>query len=364
MIPVGIVAALPKALKLPIFETPAWKVIATLLVLGLLAALLALWGRWTAPDPHSYSPRSYVQRLLLPAAMVLAVIGARYFIGDQINAIGTFARMVEFALALAAYAAGAWAAWLAVFIFIEWIIESPKIPDQSLDANLLRLLARILGILAVASIAAYGAQQLGLPVIGVLAGLGVGGLAVALAAQSSIENLIGGLNLYADRPIRVGDFCEYAGIKGHIEQIGLRSTRIRGLDRTVTSVPNSVLARVHVTNYGLRDQMLFRHVLDLRHDATTSQLRELTNSISKLLLTHPKVLQNIATPHVHVTGFGDWSIKVEIFAYVDATELAKFLVIQEEIAIAIMELVRKSGTDFTLPPKPPVSPALAIKVAG
>ncbi len=351
MIPVGLVAALPDALKLPILETPAWKVIATFIVLGFVAALLALWGRLTAPNPEEHSPKSYVQRLLLPIAMVLAVFGARNFIGDQINDIGTFARVVDFALALAAIAAGAWAAWIAVFIFIEWMIESPQIADQSLDANLLRLLARIIGILAVASIAAYGAQQLGLPVIGVLAGLGVGGLAVALAAQSSIENLIGGLNLYADRPIRVGDFCEYAGIKGHIEQIGLRSTRIRGLDRTVTSVPNSLLARVHVTNYTLRDQFLYRHTLDLRRDTTTSQLGELTNAISKLLLAHPKALTNIASPRVHVVGFGDWSIKVEVFAYLNTNEPPEFLKMQEALTVSIIDLVRKSGTDFALPPK-------------
>lgn len=351
MIPAGLVAALPDAFKVPILQTPAWKVAATLIVLALLGALVALWGRLTAPNAAEYSPKSYLQRLLLPLAVFLAVLGARYVISDQINVIGTFARLVEFALALTAIAAGAWAAWLGVFILMEWLIKSPKIPDQSLDANLLRLLARILGLLAVASIAAYGAQELGLPVIGVVAGLGVGGLAMALAAQSSIENLIGGLNLYADRPIRVGDFCEYAGIKGHVEHIGLRSTRIRGLDRTVTSVPNSLLARVHVTNYTLRDQYLYRHVLDLRRDTTTGQLASLTSGISHLLATHPKVVTSFAQPRVHVIGFGDWSIKVEVFAYLDTTEPAKFLELQQALTMAIINDVRQAGTDFASPPR-------------
>jgi MscS family membrane protein len=349
MVPANFVNALPDQLKRPVLDTPLWKVITTLAVILLLAGALLLLRQLTEPPPEEYSPASYLRRLLMPVAMMIAIYAAKFLIREQVNVIGDFAEMMEFALAIAFYVAAAWAAWLSIVVVMEWIIESPTIPDQSLDANLLRLLARILGILTVACIAAYGAQQLGLPVLGVLAGLGVGGLAVALAAQSSIENLIGGLNLYADRPIRVGDFCEYAGIKGHVEHIGLRSTRIRGLDRTVTSVPNSVLAKMHVTNYTLRDQMLFHHVLDLRYETTTGQLRGLNIGIRTFLSSHPKVRQDLVTPRVHVIGFGDWSIKVEIYAYVDAIEVPKFLVIQEELAVAIIDLVRKSGAEFAFP---------------
>jgi MscS family membrane protein len=349
MIPNSWIDALPWPLKVPILDTPTWKVLGTSAIILFLAGMLALWHRMITPNPEEYSPLSYFRRLLVPVGVVCAISGAKFLVGHQINLIGTFAELVELALALALYAAAAWAAWLVVFVVVEWIIKSPKIPDQSLDANLLRLLGRMLGIVAVASIVAYGAQELGLPVLGVLAGLGVGGLAVALAAQSSIENLIGGLNLYADRPIRVGDFCEYAGIKGHVEHIGLRSTRIRGLDRTVTSVPNSLLAKVHVTNYQMRDQMLFQHVLDLRYETTTHQLRVVSTSIRTFLSSHPKVRADFAAPRVHVVGFGDWSIKVEVYAYVDATTLPKFLAIQEELAIAIFDLVRRSGADFAFP---------------
>jgi MscS family membrane protein len=303
----------------------------------------------TKPDPAAHSPKSYLQRLLLPAAVLLAVFAASSINAFQIITIGRVSNSVDFALAIVWYLAAAWAAWMLVFVIIEWIIESPTIPDQSLDANLLRLLGRVLGILSVAGIVGYGAQEVGLPVVGVIAGLGVGGLAVALAAQSSIENLIGGLNLYADRPIRVGDFCDYAGIQGHVEHIGLRSTRIRALDRTVTSVPNSLLAKVHITNYALRDQMLFRHTLDLRYETTTAQLRDLANTITSYLDGHPKVVRNVSLPRVRVVGFGDWSMKMEVYAYVNATELPVFLIIQQELAIAIIDLVRQSGADFAFP---------------
>jgi MscS family membrane protein len=349
MIPSSLVDALPAVLKVPVFDTPIWKILATVVLFCLLGVLIAIWARVTKPDPAAHSPKSYLQRLLLPAAVLLVVFAASSMNAFQIITIGRVSNSVDFALAIVWYLAAAWAAWMLVFVIIEWIIESPTIPDQSLDANLLRLLGRILGLLSVAGIVGYGAQEVGLPVVGVIAGLGVGGLAVALAAQSSIENLIGGLNIYADRPIRVGDFCDYAGIQGTVEHIGLRSTRIRALDRTVTSVPNSLLAKVHITNYTLRDQMLFRHTLDLRYETTTAQLRDLANTITAYLDGHPKVIRNVSLPRVRVVGFGDWSMKMEVYAYVNATELPVFLIIQQELAIAIIDLVRQSGADFAFP---------------
>jgi MscS family membrane protein len=349
MIPAAGVSALPSPMMKPVLDTPVWKILFSIAVLVVLSGALFVWARVTRPNATAHSVRSYMQRLLLPLAALLALYAASFFNNFQIVTIGRYAAFLDLALAVAWYLAAAWAAWLVIFSVIEWIIVSPNIPDQSLDANLLRLLARVLGLLLVASIIAYGGQQLGLPIVGVLAGLGVGGLAVALAAQSSIENLIGGLNLYADRPIRVGDFCDYAGIQGHVEHIGLRSTRIRGLDRTVTSVPNSLLAKVHVTNFALRDQMLYRHTLDLRYETTTEQLRALVNAISAYLNTNPVVLRNVAEPRVRIIGFGDWSIKVEVYAYVAATQVPQFLLIQQDLNLAIIDIVRKCGAEFAFP---------------
>ena len=146
----------------------------------------------------------------------------------------------------------------------------------------------------------------------------------------------------------MGDFCDYAGIKGTVEYIGLRSTRIRGRDRTVTSVPNSMLAKTQVTNYALRDQMLFLHDLDLRYETTTEQLRTVCNRIRELLSTHPNVSRSLAPPRVHVVGFGEWSIHVEVFAYLDVAP-GNFLATQEELLLAVAEIVSEAGTAFAFP---------------
>src|SRR5437667_11166364 len=115
---------------------------------------------------------------------------------------------------------------------------------------------RLLGIIVAAALLAVGAQRLGLPVYGIVAGLGVGGLAIALAAQPTIENLIGGLSLFADKPIRVGDLCRYGDDEGTVEAIGIRSTRIRGRDRTLTTMPNGLLSKMPVVRLSKRDQRL------------------------------------------------------------------------------------------------------------
>jgi MscS family membrane protein len=349
MIPPNLVIGLPSGLKQQVLDTPAWKVLGTALIILLAGTIVWLWHRLTRPRALDHRPVSYLRRLLTPIALVAAILGVGYVIEDQINVIGDFADVVEFAITIALYIAAAWALWLATLLVIEWIIASPAIPDEGLDANLLRLLGRVVGIFAIAMVAAHGGQQLGIPVLGVLAGLGVGGLAVALAAQSSVENLIGGLNLYADRPIRVGDLCAYGSIKGHVEHIGLRSTRIRGLDRTVTTVPNSELAKVQITNFAFRDQMLFHHVLDLPYETTIEQLRFLALSIRNFLMSHPRVRKEVALPRVHVVGFGEWSIKVEVHAYIDAKELPEFLATQEEFMLWIMALVNKADLSFAFP---------------
>ena len=350
MIPPQLVPNLPEALKQPVLDTPAWKLIASGFLILFAAMLTALWHRLTWPRRRSrLSPGGYLQRLLTPLALVAAIAGAKSLLFGQIIIIGGFAELVEFTTVIALYLSSAWALSLFASLIVEWIITSPTIPNESLDANLLRLLGRTIGIVGIITVLGYGAQQLGIPIFGVVAGLGVGGLAVALAAQTSVENLIGGLNIFADRPIRIGDFCEYGDIKGHVEHIGLRSTKIRGLDRTVTSVPNSQLAKANITNYTLRDQMLFRNVLDLRYETTTDQLRTLVKGIRDYLSDHPKVRHDVAMPRVHVVGFGDWSIKIEVNVYIDTRTYPEFLAIQEGLMLRFVELVSEAGSSFAFP---------------
>ena len=190
-------------------------------------------------------------------------------------------------------------------------------------------------------------NNIGFNVTTLLAGLGVGGLAVALAAQKSLENLIGGITLYAAQPVRVGDFCRFGDKVGTVEEIGLRATRLRTLDRTVISVPNAEFANIHIDNFTKRDKIWFHPRLSLRYDTSPDQIRYILVEIQKLLYAHPKVESDSAS--VRFMEFGTSSIDLDIFAYVPVIDYGEFKEIAEDLNLRIMDIIAKAGSRLALP---------------
>jgi len=190
-------------------------------------------------------------------------------------------------------------------------------------------------------------QNIGLNVTGILAGLGIGGLAVALAAQKTVENLFGGVSLILDQPVRVGDFCRFGDRVGIVEEVGLRSTRIRTLDRTVVSIPNGHFASLDLENFTLRDRIWLHTTIGLRYETTPDQLRHLLVQVRRMLYAHPRVDPRPA--RIRFVNFGAYSLDLEIFAYVLTSDYDEFLAIQEDIYLRIMDIVAESGTGFAFP---------------
>jgi MscS family membrane protein len=210
--------------------------------------------------------------------------------------------------------------------------------------QLARKLTAIMVLIAGALVLLYFA---GFNLAAVLTGLGVGGIAVALAAQKTLENLFGGIMIASDQPIRVGDFCRIGEYMGEVEEVGLRSTCIRTLDRTVVSIPNGQLALMNLENFTMRDRIRFRHILQLRYETASDQLRYILAEVRKMLYAHPKTASSSA--RARFIGFGKSSLDVEVFAYVMVTEYEAFLHIQEDLLLRIMELIAASGSSFAFP---------------
>jgi MscS family membrane protein len=187
----------------------------------------------------------------------------------------------------------------------------------------------------------------GINLTAVVAGLGVGGIALAFAAQKTIENFFGGIFLVWDKPIRLGDFCKAGEHQGTVEHIGLRSTQIRTLNRTIVFIPNGQLSAISVENFAMRDRFLLRHTLNLRYETTADQLRNLLAQIQELLSQHPRV--DSATARVRFIGFGQSSLDVEIFAYILEAAQEPFLAVQEDLLLRIVDLVESSGSGFAFP---------------
>lgn len=187
----------------------------------------------------------------------------------------------------------------------------------------------------------------GIDVTAGIAALGIGGLALALGAQKTIENLVGSVTLVADQPVRVGDFCKVGDTVGTVEKIGMRSTRIRTLNRTVVTIPNGQFSSEKIENYAHRDRFLFNPVLDLRYETSPDQIRFLLVEIRTILYSHPMV--NPEPARIRFGELGASSIKLEIFSYINAPTFDIFLEVREDLLLRIMDKVGESGTDFAFP---------------
>ncbi len=347
MIPIAWIKALPPWLRAPIAEQAAWKWIILFLILGCCALLLRPVSRLSRRGSSEHPVLHALARLALPLFFLVATPAVTYFALAQINFIGEVASIIQIAATAIMFLAGAWIVWRIAPVLAEAIIATPKINTESIDAYLIRICMRLLGIVVAAGLLAVGASQLGLPVYGILAGLGVGGLAIALAAQPTVENLIGGLSLFADKPIRVGDVCRYGTEEGTVEAIGIRSTRLRGGDRTLTTMPNGVLSKMPLVNLSQRDRMLIKSIIGVRYETSPEQLRYLLVKIREALQRHPKIDPELV--RVRFVGFGASSLDIELFAYVKTTKGPEFLSVREELFLQVMDIVNESGTGFAFP---------------
>jgi len=324
-----------------------WQWLALSLLLVAAAALVVLVRRWSRRHPPDDSVRSHLRRMAVPVAILVLGFLLRIFVIGQIGLVGTMVAVVHLALRGIMVLAGAWLTMLLGGAIAQIIVNSPRVNPQSVDASLVRIAVRLVSLVVAVLIVVEGARMLGLPVMGLIAGLGVGGLAVALAAQSTMENFIGSITIYADRPVRVGDFCRFGDEVGTVEQIGLRSTRIRTLGRSVVTIPNAEFSRLKLDNFSLRDNNLFRTAVSLRYETTPQQLRDVLAGVRKLLLDHPRVLEDPA--RVRLVEFGSHSFQLEVFAYVDSSDWNEFLGIREDLLLQIADAVEAAGTRLAVP---------------
>jgi MscS family membrane protein len=213
--------------------------------------------------------------------------------------------------------------------------------------SLVLLGQRIIKVLVIifAGLGILGA--LGFNMTTALAGLGIGGLAIGFGAQKTIENLFGGVSVLADEVIRVGDTCNFNGRVGTIEDISLRSTRIRTVERTELAIPNGTLATMNIENLTRRDKILFNPALGLRYETTADQLRFLLAECRRLLYEHPKI--ETASARIRFAGFLDSSLSLEIFSYILTKDMAEYTAIREDLLLRIMDIVTDSGTGFAFP---------------
>jgi MscS family membrane protein len=346
MIPAGTVAAIPQPLREFALDTPIWKIIAIGIVTAVLAAGIGL-VHWLVAGPGGRAPLAILRRGVTPILMLAAVAWMGPFLQFQLYPSGTFAAATKVGMVIVWYAALVWLAWLVIKALFAWIVRLRGIDEEGFNADLWRLGGTVVALLVSAVIIGDGATQLGLPVFSVLAGLGIGGLAVALAIRPTLENLIGGIILYTDQPVRVGDFCTFGDKSGTIETIGVRSTKIRALDRTIITIPNAALADMQLVNYAHCDRMLIQTTIGLRYETSAEQLRFVLVRLREMLHAHPKI--DADTVRVRFSGYGESSQDIGIRIYALTGDWNEYFAIQEDVLLRMKDIVEGAGTGFAFP---------------
>ena len=240
--------------------------------------------------------------------------------------------------------------WI-VWRFVRWSLH--RVRAQALarghvgTGSLMLLGERILKavIFALGILAVLG--SLGFNMSTALAGLGIGGLAIGFGAQKTIENLFGGVSVLGDEVFRVGDTCRFGDRTGTVEDIGLRSTRIRTEDRTLLAIPNGTVATINLENFSRRDKILFKMNLALRPESKADHVRFVLLEIRKLLYSHPKV--ETKTVRVRLTDIAGPSLTVEVLSYVLTQDFNEFAAVREDLLLRMLDIVEDSGSSLALP---------------
>lgn len=240
-----------------------------------------------------------------------------------------------------------WALWRTVHILGTLVGLASWVRESASAASLLALAVRAgkIGVLAVGLVSVL--SQLGYPVAGLIAGLGVGGLALALAAQKTVEHLFGSISLAIDQPFRLGDFVKVDDFVGNVEAIGLRSTRIRTLDRTIITIPNGKLADMKIESFAVRDRMRLACTIALVYATTPGQMQAVLAGLEKTLRDHPKIWPDVVV--VRLKELAASSLDIEVMAWFDTREWSEFQLFRQEILLGFMQVVESAGTSFAFP---------------
>jgi MscS family membrane protein len=332
-----------KLVTFEILDTPVWRWIA-LVLMGLAVWMIAGFLSWAIVA--ALRPMVDGSGFRGPVRIGLAVVGLQAAI--EIAPPATLSRtFIERGLGLIFSLTLAWVGAVLVDLIAErWRSRlDPRAQAVSysvlpLGRQVLKLSLFLIAILSVLSVWGYNTTT-------IVAGLGVGGLAVALAAQKTLENLFGGISVIGDRPVLVGDVCRFGDRTGTVMHIGLRSTRIRTPDRTIISVPNGQFSSMALENISGRDKIWFHPTLNLRRDTTSDQLLQVLSSLGEILTSHPQV--ETGKLPVRFVGVGSYSLDVEVVAYVTTSDYDAFLALQQELLLKMLQAVEHAGTALAVP---------------
>ena len=337
-----------------------WQVLAIpvlVLTAVLVGRLLATGTRWIFGRIVTHTTNAFddelVGRITGPVALGWGVVTVRLLL-PWLDLSAASGKSLERVLSTLLIAAFLWGVMRSLDVVRNALLRAPRTTAHPSAVGLIDIGTRLAKLLVVAIGVTVGLSTFGYSVTGLVAGLGIGGLAVALAFQKTGENLFGSIAIGVDQPFRVGDYVGVDGLTGTVEAIGLRSTRLRTLDRTLVTIPNGKLADMKIESYAARDRIRLSCVLSLVHDTTPAQMRQVLEGIETVLRTHPSIWPDIT---VRFSTIASNSLDIEIMAWFQTRTFSEFQTYRQEVLLGFMNVVREAGTRFALPTR-------ALHVAG
>lgn len=318
------------------------------IVAGRLVAHLLVWTlrRLTARTDNPWDDRA-IARIARPLHLLGIVTAARLVVPFLELPAHALAWVVD--LQLAAFGIGVvWSLIRVVDIVVGRLASASWAAARPASRALLTLGGRVVKFVLVVIAAITLLGSLGLPVTGLFAGVGIGGIALAFGAQKTLENLFGAFALGIDQPLREGDYVRLDGdVLGTVESVGLRSTRVRTLDRTMVAVPNGRLADSRIETFGLRDRCRLYTLLTVPYSTTAAQLREIVDGCERVLRAHPRTYQpELVVKLLRLTGA---AFEIEIQSWYDGSVFNEFRAWRQDMLIGFVEVIERAGTSLALP---------------
>ncbi|HET7881706.1 MAG TPA: mechanosensitive ion channel family protein [Acetobacteraceae bacterium] len=319
------------------------------LSIGLLIGGLIIYGAHRVarrPDGDD-APTPGWAIVIVPLAVVLVAGLWVPLISDVLRISGWARIVILYSRTVALYLGLAWLMIASSVVIGEAIVASDRLTIRSLDNQLIRLGARLVGLIGAIALLIHGGDELGLPAYSVLAGLGVGGVAVALAAQSTIANLIGSLLISIEKPFRIGHAVRIGSIEGTVEDVGFRSTRIRAADNTLVTIPSSNVVNSTVENLTLRPKRRQRFFVQVTYDTPREKLEAVVAGIRQLIVDHTTA--EAGTCQVRFNSFAESSLDILVIFNLQVEDYTSELRERESVLLKIMDLLNDAGVEFAFP---------------
>jgi len=346
-VPARWVLGLPQWAMVRLLDQPLWRWIGLLVVLAAGLGFVLLCYRFSRNAAEAGTHAAIWADLLRPLSLVIAMPVTAILLGEVLRVSGGIGKFLTLSSWTVFYLALTWLVWSGGTVIAESVIKTEKLRATSIDSQLIRLMLRLLTIVAAIAVLVIGADRVGLPAYSVVAGLGVGGLAVALAGQQTLANLLGSLIIMFEKPFSIGDQIKVGSTEGEVEDVGFRSTRIRTPHDSVVTIPSSQMVNSCIDNLQMRAQREFKTLLTLTYDTPVPLLESFIQGLRELLMAHPDVRRD--NLQVFLYDLGPHSLDIWVRFMLRTGDRLGELTARQQILFDIMRLAETMGVKFAYP---------------